>query len=131
MFMGLYVTDSIAAAPLVQIIKDVLLRLNLELENCRGQCYDGAANMRGVRTGVATQIANLEPRAVYTHCYGHALNLACQDTIRSIKVMKDALDTTLELSKLLKYSSKRNAAFAKIKEEIAPCDPGFRTLCPT
>ena len=130
-FVGLYCTDSITANSLVQIIKDVLLRLNLKLENCRGQCYDGASNMKGIRSGVATQISAIEPRAVYTHCYGHSFNLACQDMIRSIKVIKDALGTTFELSKLLKYSSKRNAAYLKIKEELAPSDPGFRTLCPT
>ena len=45
-FIGLHSTDSIASGPLVSIVKDVLLRLNLCIENCRGQCYDGAANMR-------------------------------------------------------------------------------------
>ena len=55
----------------------------------------------------------------------HVLNLACQDTVRNIKVMKDALDTTLELSKL---SSKRNAAYIKIKKELAPEYPRFCTL---
>ena len=73
----------------------------------------------------------LDPPLIYTHCYGHSLNLACQDTIRSVRVVKDALDTTFDLSKLLKYSSKRNAAFKKLKEQLAPSDPGFRTLCPT
>ena len=100
---------------LVALIKDVLLRMNLKLENCRGQCYDGAGNMSGRISGVSTQLLNEEPRAIYTHCYGHALNLACQDTIRSVRVVKDALDTTFELSKLLKYLSKHNAAFKKDK----------------
>jgi hypothetical protein len=127
-FVGMYVTDLITSNALVALIKDVLLRMNLKLENCRGQCYDGASNMRGRINGVATQVLNEEPRAIYTHCYGHALNLACQDTVRSVKVVKDA---TFEISKLLKYSSKRNAAFKKIKDEIAPAEPGFRTLCPT
>ena len=31
----------------------------------------------------------------------------------------------------MKYSSKRKAEFSKIKEEMAPSDPGFRTLYPT
>ena len=55
-FLGLHTTHSIDANTLVAIIHDVLLRLNLKLENCRGQCYDGASNMQGVRKGVATQI---------------------------------------------------------------------------
>ena len=130
-FVGLYETDSISSDSLVALIKDVLLRFNLKIENCTGQCYDGASNMKGHISGVSTQLLREEPRAIYTQCYGHSLNLACQDTIRSVKVVKDALDTTFEISKLLKYSSKRKAALKKIKEQVAPSDPGFRTLCPT
>ena len=129
-FVGLYVTDLTTSDALVTLIKDTLLRMNLKLENCRGQCYDGASNMRGCVTGVAT-LLNDEPRAIYTHCYGHALNLACQDTVCGVKVVKDVLNTTFEISKLLKYSAKRNAAFKKIKDEISPTEPGFRTLYPT
>ena len=83
-FVGLYVTNSTTANALVALIKDVLLRMNLKLENCRGQCYDGASNMKGRISGVSTQLLKDEPRAIYTHCYGHALNLACQDTVRSV-----------------------------------------------
>ena len=73
----------------------------------------------------------LQPRALYAHYYGHSLNLACQDVIRAIKPIKNALDTAFELSKLLKYSSKRNAEFKNIHAEIASEQSGFRTLCPT
>ena len=59
-------------------------------------------------SGVSTQILREEPCAIYTHCYGHSLNLACQDTIRNVKVLKDALDTTFELS----TSLRKDAEFA-------------------
>ena len=85
-FIGLYKVDQIDARTLVFVIKDVLLRLNLSLSNIRGQCYDGAACMAGIRSGVAKQLLDEEPRAVYTHCYGHALNLACGDTITQCKI---------------------------------------------
>ena len=49
----------------------------------------------------------------------------------AIKPIKNGLDTAFELSKLLKFSSKRNAQFKNIHAEIAPEQPGFRTLCPT
>jgi len=81
-FIGLYKVDQIDARTLVFVIKDVLLRLNLSLSNIRGQRYDGTACMAGIRSGVAKQLLDEEPRAVYTHCYGHALNLACGDTIK-------------------------------------------------
>ena len=103
-FIGLHYVDSIKADTLVAVLKNALLRLDLPLSNCRGQCYDGAANMAGAKSGVATQIIQEEPRATFTHCYGHALNLAAGDTIKKNKLLRNALDTTFEISKLLKYS---------------------------
>ena len=44
-FMGLYLVLSIDADTLVTVIKDCLLRMNLSLTKCRGQCYDGASNI--------------------------------------------------------------------------------------
>ena len=45
--------------------------------------------------------------------------------------LRDALDTTSEISKLLKYSPKRDRMFEKLKAELARKTPGFRVLCPT
>ena len=78
-FIGLYEVENITADSLVHTIKDVLLWMKVKLSECHGQCYDGASNMSGSRNGVATQIMAEEKRAVYTHCYGHALNLAVGD----------------------------------------------------
>ena len=39
--------------------------------------------------------------------------------------------TQHEISKLLKFSPKRDALFSKLKAELAPETPGFRVLCPT
>ena len=56
-------------------------------EQCRGQCYNGASAMAGCKTGVSTELLQKEPRALYTHCYGHALNLALQETVKSNRVL--------------------------------------------
>ena len=130
-FVGLYAVPSIDSDTLVSIIKDTLLRFNLPLSKARGQCYDAAANMSGIRNGVAAQLRKEEARAVYTHCYGHSLNLAAADAIKNSKVMKSALDTTHEISKLVKYSPRRNALFDTLKSQLAPDSPGIRILCPT
>ena len=71
--VGLYAVDNITSETLVNSLKDVLLRMGLSGQNCRGQCYDGANNMVGSKSGVATQIQKREPRAILTHCYGHSL----------------------------------------------------------
>ena len=46
-FLGFYNVPDIGAETIVSAIKDVLLKLQLSLVNCRGQCYDGASNMMG------------------------------------------------------------------------------------
>ena len=88
--------------------------------------------MSGKRSGVAKRITDLQPKAIYTHCYGHALNLAACDTIKQSKLMKDALETTHEITKLIKYSPRREGIFRKIKDNLSSsCCPGIRVLCPT
>ena len=132
-FIGLYQVASIDANTLVSAVKDTLLRIGLQLSACRGQCYAGASNMSGSRNGVATQISKEEKRAVYVHCYGHALNLAIGDALKQTKVCCDALETAFEVSKLIKFSPKRNAVFERIKSEIEEdtAGVGIRTFCPT
>ena len=130
-FIGLHFVDNISSATLVACLKDVLIRMNLSIQNCRGQCYDGASNMVGAKKGVATEIPKIQPRAILTHCYGHSLQLAVGGTVKQIKNLRDMFDTTSEISKLLKCSPKRNRRFHKLKDELVPETLGFRTLCPT
>ena len=55
-FVGLYIVIRKDSDSLFMTIKDVTLRLNLPLSLCRGQCYDGASVMSGVRNGVSTKV---------------------------------------------------------------------------
>lgn len=96
-----WVTDNTTyCVPL--IAADLLMRMNLSFGNqvC-GLHYDRASATSGERHGVAKQISDIEPRAVFTHCYGHALNLAASDTIKKSDVMKEALETKHEITKLI------------------------------
>ena len=87
--------------------------------------------MAGIRKGVAKQIQNQEPKALFTHCCGHSLNLATNDAIKKCKTIKNALDITHEITKLVKYSPRRESLFRHIKGQLAPDTPGVRVLCPT
>lgn len=116
-FVGLYQVGTIDAVCLEHSIRDTLLRMGVSLSQCRGQCYDGASNMSGIRNGVTTILQREVKRAVYTHCYGHALNLAVGYTMKQSKVCCEALQVAFEISKLIKFSPKRNAAFERIKAE--------------
>ena len=59
-------------------------------------------------------------------------NLAAYDIVKQSKIMKDSLDTTFEISKLLGDSPKHDSRFEKLKQELAPMHSlGLRVLCLT
>ena len=62
----------------------------------------------------ATNIKSDEPSAVFTHFYGHCINLAASDSMKTSRIMKDALETTHEITRLIKYSPKRNEKLKQI-----------------
>lgn len=130
-FIGLHQVESTSATDLVAVIQDVLTRLNVSVNKLRGQCYDGASSMSGSKGGVAALIQQEQPRAVYTHCYGHALNLACGHAVKNCELMRNTLDTSYELIKLVKKSPRRDAVLQKIKEQLPEENMGICVLCPT
>ncbi len=67
-FIGLYSVSSIDSSALFAVVKDSFLRLNISLAKVRGQCYNGASNMSGRRSGLAKKIMDEQPLAFYTHC---------------------------------------------------------------
>ena len=120
--IGLKDMSDTSAKSIVRELKDVLLRMNLKLRKCRGQCYDGCSTMTGYKNGVVVKIKEEEKRALYTHCYAHSLNLAVGDTMKNSKILKDTIDTTFELTKLVKKSPKRDAKLTSIKNTIPEDD---------
>ena len=74
--------------------------------------------MSRVKSGVATQLCAEEKRALFIHCYYHALNLTIGDTIKQSKACKIALDVAFEFTKLVKFSSKRNICLIKSSQNV-------------
>ena len=96
-FIGLHEISATNAEPLAFILKDVVLRLGLDPERLRGQCYDGCSTMMSKKSGVATTVKNeLSRNALAIYCHAQALNLACGDSIKNCKLMQNALETSLE-----------------------------------
>ena len=77
-FFGFFNIPNISAETIVTAI-NVLVRLQLSLASCRGQCYDGACNMLGSKSGVVKRIQELQPKV---HCHGHSLSLSVKDTMK-------------------------------------------------
>ena len=106
------------AESIVRELKDCLLRMDLKLTKCRGQCYDGCSTMKRPKNGVVVKIKKEEQRALYSHCYAYSLNLEVDDTMKSSKVLQDTIDTTFALAKLIKFSPKRDAVLRNLQSRI-------------
>lgn len=130
-FIALIQVDKTDAATLTSVISDCLIRCNLPLSNCVGQAYDGASNMSGGLTGVASRISSQYSKILYIHCLAHCLNLCLQDCGRNCSPVRDALNFISELNALIRASPKRLAVFEKLKNELSAASPGLKPLCVT
>jgi hypothetical protein len=98
------------------VIKDVILRLELDIHKCRGQAYDGAANMSGAINGVQSKLKSDEPRALFVHCFGHSLNLVVQDCIvRNVVACRDVVNDIREIIQFVRSSTKRLQMFVNMQ----------------
>ena len=114
-FLGFYQLENIKSDTIVSAIRDVLLRTQISLDNCRGQCYDGASNMLGKKSGVAKQFLDIQLKAFATHCHCHSLSLSVKETTKESKILSDTMDTSGEIAILVKYSPKREQKLESIK----------------
>lgn len=130
-FVGLCETPSMTGQSLFNLIQDVLTRLGLSFEYLRGQCYDGGSNMSGVKSGVKARILAEQPLALYIHCTAHALNLALQDSSKSVQLIRDCLQWVHDVGLMIKDSPKRCATFYQIAKDHDLVGSGPRPLCPT
>jgi len=128
--VGLFCLPNTTADTITVVLKD-LIRCSLPFSLCRGQAYDGAANMQGKRKGVATQIKHENPAALSVHCFAHCLNLCLQDAGRQIALLRDALDIGREIAKLIRLSPKRSHLFSEKLLQSEHTGVSIKPLCPT
>ena len=67
--------ERVRAADIAIGIDEVLKSVGLPLSHLRGQGYDGASTMSGEKGGVQRLLMDKKPKALFTHCAGHSLNL--------------------------------------------------------
>jgi hypothetical protein len=70
--------------------------------------------MAGRKSGVQTRIKEIEPKALFNHCHGHLLNIACADNIKQNEALHNALDTAYEITKLVKKSPQRDTKLEQL-----------------
>ena len=129
-FLGFEVTAGSTAAELEGKILGSIENNGLDLSKCRGQGYDGAANMSGVYTGVQARISEKEPLAQYVHCAAHNLNLALNDSVKNVPGVRNFFDTVESLYNFFGHSIKRWALLAELMTPESR-NITIKRLCPT
>lgn len=71
--------DDTSGFGLFSKLEEVLLDLGLDIDDVRGQAYDNGANMKWKHKGVQKRLLDVNPRAFYTPCGCHSLNLVLCD----------------------------------------------------
>uniref|UniRef100_A0A3B4ZPX6 DUF4371 domain-containing protein n=1 Tax=Stegastes partitus TaxID=144197 RepID=A0A3B4ZPX6_9TELE len=101
-----------------------------DLSKCRGQGYDGATNMSGAYSGVQARIAEREPLARYVDCAAHNLNLALNDTVKSVPGVKQFYDPFSSMYNFFGHSVKRWALLGGLMTPESR-RVTLKRLCPT
>jgi hypothetical protein len=74
---------------LFYVLENELKLLGLDIDDVRGQGYDNGSNMKGKHQGVQKKLLDVNPRAFYSACGCHSLNLTLCDMARTCGKAKD------------------------------------------
>ena len=82
------------------LILSAVAELGLSMNDCLGQCYDGAGNMAGRLNGASTLIRAEHEKALYVHSMNHRLNLCVANTC-GIPLVRNMMDVVKKISDFL------------------------------
>ncbi|KAM3372293.1 hypothetical protein ACQJBY_019277 [Aegilops geniculata] len=86
----------------------VLSNHGFDIQNLRGQGYDGASNMRGDLNGLQALFLQECPYAYYVHCYAHRLQLALVDASKEVVPVSQFFQKLVYIINTVDSSSKRH-----------------------
>ena len=106
-FLGiLHCKSGLSGKALSETLLGAISELKLDINDCRGQGYDGAAAVSGSKNGMAAHIIKENPKAIYTHCFSHRLNLSICKTCK-IQSVANIMEQIKELSNFFNFSVPR------------------------
>jgi hypothetical protein len=130
-FINLIHVSDTCALTLKNSIIAVLADIGLNVQNIRGQGYDGASNMRGEFNGLKALVLQECPYAYYIHCLAHQLQLALVAASREVHKVHNFFQNANFIVNTVSASPKRNdellqnQAIAIAKEiELGELDTG-------
>jgi len=111
-----FTTGDTSAANLATLITECLDSHRFDLNWHISQSYDGASNMRGAVSGLQARISNRAPKAMYTWCYAHRMNLVIEGMIASCTPIRNAIGILEELYVYFAGHKRHDAFFESQRE---------------
>ena len=72
--LALVDTGATTGEALASLLLNTLEKDQLDVQHVVGQGYDGGSNMRDAAKGVQARVKQVNPMALFTHCFAHNLN---------------------------------------------------------
>ncbi len=109
--------ESTSGEALFELLSNAFEKHGLQIEQCVGDSFDGAANMNGIHKGLSSRISSINESHVHTWCYAHTLNLVVS-AVTSVSVQAVTLFDMLQTaSRFFKESYKRMNVWEKVLKE--------------
>ncbi|XP_065651052.1 uncharacterized protein LOC136079254 [Hydra vulgaris] len=103
------------AASLAQTILEQIEKDNMNVENCRSQCYDNAAVMAGHKSGVHQRIKKKNNLAIFVNCDNHSPNLVGVHAAKEEVIMVTFFGT---IDALYVFFSRSTQRWQKLKDAV-------------
>jgi len=107
-FFDLIHVKNTKALTLKEELCTVLSKYGFDIQNLRGQGYDGASNMKGELNGLQALFLRECPYAYYVHCYAHRLQLALVAAAKDVVPVTQFFQHLLFIVNTVDSSSKRH-----------------------
>ena len=114
-FLGFLQLSDKDAASLAQTILEQLEKDDMNVENCRSQCYDNAAVMAGHKSGVHQRIKEKNNLAIFVNCDNHSLNLVGLHAAKEEVMMVTFFGT---IDALYVFFSRSTQRWQKLKDAV-------------
>uniref|UniRef100_A0A087X3D0 TTF-type domain-containing protein n=1 Tax=Poecilia formosa TaxID=48698 RepID=A0A087X3D0_POEFO len=116
-FLKFLPIESHTGEALCATVLKVLEEMGIDIANCRGECYDNAANMSGVYKGLQAPMKELNPLVEWVPCAAHTLNLV---GVNSVNCCFETADFFQFVQNLFNFCSKSTARWKVVTDGLQP-----------
>lgn len=106
-FLGFLDVNDTTGQGLFEVLQNELKLLDLDINDVRGQGYDNGSNMKGTHQGVQRKLLDVNPRAFYSACGCHSLNLTLCDMAKTCGRAKDFFGIIQRIYTIFANSTKK------------------------